>query len=81
KHSAPEVPHRQKRTIRRRSTVRYPAPENVDGRVRPHRGVFILIIEFMFVFVSGSTPGARRSSISGFSFRLDERAEKRKEVS
>ncbi|RZS07694.1 hypothetical protein BHM03_00038567 [Ensete ventricosum] len=28
---------RRKRTIRRRSTVRYPAPENVDGRVRPHR--------------------------------------------
>ncbi|URE10787.1 lymphoid organ expressed yellow head virus receptor protein [Musa troglodytarum] len=27
----------------------------------------------------GSTPGARRSSISGFNFSLDERAEKRKE--
>ncbi|RRT47027.1 hypothetical protein B296_00033697, partial [Ensete ventricosum] len=33
-------------TIRRRSTVRYPAPENVDGRVRPHRGVFVSVLFF-----------------------------------
>lgn len=35
----------------------------------------------MFVFSSGSTPCGRKGAISCFSFRLDERAEKRKEVS